>query len=48
MGNYGVHGKQGMIKEEGNREKHERHEKALKNVKSGIVREMLELRGMVG
>jgi len=31
-----------------NHEKHERHEKVLDGVESGIVRELLELRGMVG
>jgi type I restriction enzyme M protein len=31
-----------------NHEKLERHEKVLDRVESGIVRELLELRGMVG
>jgi hypothetical protein len=31
-----------------NHEKHERHEKVLEGVVSGIVQELLELRGMVG
>ena len=31
-----------------NHETHERHEKVLEGVESGIVRELLELRGMVG
>ncbi len=29
-------------------EKHENHEKVLESIESGIVRELLELRGMVG
>lgn len=31
-----------------NRETHERHEKVLEGVRSGIVRELMELQGMLG
>jgi len=31
-----------------NHEKHERREKILDGVESGIVRELLDLRGMIG
>jgi hypothetical protein len=45
--NYGKHRKQGM-KMILNREIHERRERLLDGLESGIVRELLELRGMVG
>jgi len=44
---HGIHRKTG-IKMFLNHETHERHEKALDGVESEIVRELLELRGMVG
>lgn len=51
--NHGIHRKHGMmifmnreIREI--RERRERRERVLEEVESGIVRELLELRGMVG